>query len=56
MARLAPRRGLGNRLNRLLFGSLRLARLGYPLLRAGRNGLLRLLGRSRIDPTRPRAG
>ena len=48
MARLAPDRGLGNRINKLLFGNPTLARLSYPILRAGRNGLLRLLGRKKI--------
>ncbi|HEY0627772.1 MAG TPA: DCC1-like thiol-disulfide oxidoreductase family protein [Sphingomicrobium sp.] len=48
MARLAPNRGLGNRLNKLLFGSPTIARLSYPVLRAGRNTLLRLLGRKKI--------
>ena len=48
MARLAPRRGFKNRLNRLLFGSRTLAHLSYPVLRAGRNLLLRILGRSKI--------
>ena len=48
MARLAPRKGLSNRLNRLLFGSRTLSHLSYPLLRAGRNGLLRLRGRAKI--------
>jgi predicted DCC family thiol-disulfide oxidoreductase YuxK len=48
MARLAPAKGLRNRLNRLLFGSRTVARLSYPLLRSGRNTLLRLLGRKKI--------
>ena len=48
MARLAPRRGLHNRLNRLFFGNPTVARLSYPVLRAGRNTLLRLLGRKKI--------
>jgi predicted DCC family thiol-disulfide oxidoreductase YuxK len=48
MARLAPDRGFGNRINKLLFGNATLARLSYPLLRAGRNTLLRLLGRKKI--------
>jgi predicted DCC family thiol-disulfide oxidoreductase YuxK len=48
MARLAPSRGLGNRLNKLLFGNPTAARLSYPVLRAGRNTLLRLLGRKKI--------
>lgn len=48
MALLAPRTGLRNRLNRLLFGNLAFARAVYPTLRAGRNTLLRLLGRRKI--------
>jgi predicted DCC family thiol-disulfide oxidoreductase YuxK len=48
MARLAPSRGLGNRINKMLFGNPTLARLSYPILRAGRNALLRLLGRKKI--------
>lgn len=52
MARLAPSTGLGNRLNRLLFGNATVSRLSYPLLRGGRNTLLRLLGRSRISDER----
>jgi predicted DCC family thiol-disulfide oxidoreductase YuxK len=48
MAVLAPRHGVKNRLNRLLFGSRTVARVSYPLLRAGRNTLLRILGRSKI--------
>jgi predicted DCC family thiol-disulfide oxidoreductase YuxK len=52
MARLAPAKGVSNRLNRLLFSNLRVSRLSYPLLRSGRNTLLRLLGRSRISDQR----
>ena len=48
MARLAPKRGLGNRLHRLAFGSRSFSRLVYPLLRAGRNTLLKILGRTKI--------
>jgi predicted DCC family thiol-disulfide oxidoreductase YuxK len=48
MARLAPDRGFGNRLNKLLFGNRTIAHLSYPLLRAGRNTLLRILGRKKI--------
>ncbi|MGQ0621443.1 MAG: DCC1-like thiol-disulfide oxidoreductase family protein [Panacagrimonas sp.] len=48
MATLAPSKGLRNRLNRLLFGSRALSRVLYPALRAGRNLLLRLLGRKKI--------
>ena len=48
MARMAPARGLGNRLNKMLFSNRTAARLSYPLLRAGRNTLLKLLGRKKI--------
>lgn len=48
MARLAPNRGLGNRINKLLFGNRTIARISYPALRAGRNTLLKLLGRKKI--------
>ena len=48
MARLAPDRGFGNRLNKLLFGNPSVAPLSYPILRAGRNTLLKLLGRKKI--------
>ena len=49
MARFAPNKGLGNRLNRLLFSDEKISHLSYPVLRAGRNSLLRLLGRSKIS-------
>jgi len=48
MAILSPKSGLRNRLNRLMFGNLTIARATYPALRAGRNALLRLLGRKKI--------
>jgi predicted DCC family thiol-disulfide oxidoreductase YuxK len=48
MARLAPDHGLGNRLNRLFFSSRTVSRLSYPVLRAGRNTLLKILGRKKI--------
>ena len=48
MARLAPNRGFGNRLNKLLFSNATISRLSYPVLRAGRNTLLKLLGRKKI--------
>jgi len=49
MARLAPAEGFTNRVNRLLFSNTTVAHVSYPLLRAGRNTLLRLLGRSKIS-------
>ena len=48
MARLAPDSGFGNRLNRLLFSNSTVSRVAYPALRAGRNMLLKLLGRKKI--------
>lgn len=48
MALFSPKSGLRNRLNRLMFGNLAVARATYPFLRAGRNTLLRLLGRQKI--------
>ena len=48
MARLAPKKGISNRLNRALFSNERFARISYPALRAGRNTLLKLLGRKKI--------
>jgi predicted DCC family thiol-disulfide oxidoreductase YuxK len=48
MARLAPARGFGNRLNKLLFSNSTVSRVTYPALRAGRNTLLKLLGRKKI--------
>jgi predicted DCC family thiol-disulfide oxidoreductase YuxK len=48
MARLAPGRGFGNRLNKLLFSNATVSRFTYPVLRAGRNMLLRILGRKKI--------
>jgi len=44
--------GVFNRFNARLFASPRIARLAYPVLRAGRNALLRLLGIGRIDANR----
>lgn len=48
MAMLAPNRGLHHRLNKMLFSSKTMARLSYPLLRAGRNLLLRIRGKQKI--------
>jgi predicted DCC family thiol-disulfide oxidoreductase YuxK len=39
-----------NRLNAALFRSQTASRILYPVLRAGRNAVLRILGRSKIDP------
>ena len=48
MARLAPNSGFGNRLNKLFFSNATVSRISYPVLRAGRNTLLKLLGRKKI--------
>ena len=56
MATLAPNRGVRNRLNKMMFGNRTVSRLSYPFLRAGRNTLLKLLGRTKIrDIDRSRA-
>ena len=52
MAMLSPKSGLRNHLNRLMFGNLAIARATYPVLRAGRNALLRLLGRQKIGASK----
>ena len=49
LALLSTRSGIFNRLNYWLFRSARLSRLLYPVLRALRNLLLKLLGRRRIN-------
>jgi predicted DCC family thiol-disulfide oxidoreductase YuxK len=48
LALLSTPSGLFNRINAAAFRSPRTARLLYPVLRAGRNGVLRLLGRSKL--------
>ena len=45
---LSSHSGLINRLMALVFARPEVARLAYPMLRAGRNATLRLLGRKRI--------
>jgi predicted DCC family thiol-disulfide oxidoreductase YuxK len=52
LALLSSRAGWFNRLNYALFKSARLARYLYPLLRACRNLLLKLLGKSKINNLR----
>jgi predicted DCC family thiol-disulfide oxidoreductase YuxK len=49
LAVLSTRAGILNRLNYWLFRSARLSHLLYPVLRALRNLLLKLLGRRRIN-------
>ena len=46
---ISSRSGLFNRLNYRLFKNPKLAKLFYPLLRSGRNLLLKILGRSKIN-------
>jgi predicted DCC family thiol-disulfide oxidoreductase YuxK len=48
LALLSSRSSLFNRLNAAVFASPRLSRIVYPVLRAGRNATLRLLGRTKI--------
>ncbi|NKB98869.1 MAG: DUF393 domain-containing protein [Pseudomonadales bacterium] len=49
LARTGPRRGLFNRVNRLMFSNAKVATLLYPLLRSVRNLLLKMLRVSRIN-------
>jgi predicted DCC family thiol-disulfide oxidoreductase YuxK len=49
MARYADRRGALNRVFRILFRSAGLSAVSYPTMRAGRNALLRLRGKTKID-------
>jgi hypothetical protein len=48
LALLTTPSGFFNRLNRFIFRSHTLSRVLYPLLRAGRNGALRILGRRQL--------
>jgi predicted DCC family thiol-disulfide oxidoreductase YuxK len=43
-----------NRVNAAMFRSRTASRLLYPVLRAGRNTVLRMLGRSKLNPQSPR--
>jgi predicted DCC family thiol-disulfide oxidoreductase YuxK len=58
LALLSTRSSWFNRVNAALFRSQRVSRLLYPALRAGRNTVLRMLGRSRLNPqgSRPDPG
>lgn len=51
LALLTTSAGVFNRINRTLFRSRTVSRIAYPVLRAGRNLTLRLLGRSRMQPS-----
>jgi predicted DCC family thiol-disulfide oxidoreductase YuxK len=59
LALLSTPSGWFNRLNAVVFRSSGISRLLYPVLRAGRNTVLRLLGRSKLNqqaPSRPGPG
>jgi predicted DCC family thiol-disulfide oxidoreductase YuxK len=49
LALLSSSSSLFNRVNRAIFRSPALSRLLYPLVRSGRNALLRMLGRSKFS-------
>lgn len=49
LTRRAPSRGAFHRLSRTLFGSAARARLLYPIMRACRNLLLKVLGKTKIN-------
>jgi predicted DCC family thiol-disulfide oxidoreductase YuxK len=49
LALLSTRSSWFNRVNAALFRSKRVSRLLYPALRAGRNAVLRMLGRSKLN-------
>ncbi len=51
LALLTTPSGWFNRLNALAFRSHTVAKFAYPVLRAGRNLALKLLGRSRLQPS-----
>jgi predicted DCC family thiol-disulfide oxidoreductase YuxK len=51
LALLTTPSGRFNRINSLVFRSKTASRVLYPVLRAGRNLTLRLLGRSRLQPS-----
>ena len=51
LALITTNAGLFNRINYYIFGSRRLSRLLYPVLRSGRNALLFLLGKKKIAAT-----
>lgn len=50
IALLSSDSGVFNRLNRALFRSPTVSAIAYPVLRAGRNATLRIMGRRRLDP------
>lgn len=49
LALLSSPTGFFNRFNALVFRSTRLSKIIYPILRAGRNASLKLLGRAKVD-------
>jgi predicted DCC family thiol-disulfide oxidoreductase YuxK len=50
IALLTTPSGIFNRLNAYIFKSAAASRLLYPILRAGRNAVLKLLGRKKFNP------
>jgi predicted DCC family thiol-disulfide oxidoreductase YuxK len=50
LALLSTPSGWFNRVNAAMFRSRTASRLLYPVLRAGRNSVLRMLGRSKLNP------
>ena len=48
LALLSTRSGIFNKFNRFVFANEMVSAILYPILRAGRNGVLRILGRSKI--------
>jgi len=52
LALMSGRNGVLNRLHVWIFSNARRSRFLYPFLRAGRNGVLRLLGRTKISGAR----
>lgn len=55
LALMSTRSGMFNRVNALMFRSPTVSRLVYPVLRAGRNLVLRILGRRKISETTQKA-
>jgi predicted DCC family thiol-disulfide oxidoreductase YuxK len=51
LALLTTSAGWFNRINSMAFRSRAFSRFAYPILRAGRNLTLKLLGRSRLEPS-----
>ena len=56
LALMSSPSGVFNRINALLFRNRTVSRIAYPVLRAGRNATLWLLGRPRLDIAKMRRG